>query len=91
MYREMTKAHAVLVLAAALALTTLEAGSASAEVRFGKNVRVGGHDVSDQTFNSRRRGLYVIHSGRPSRPGCRWVSNRDGSKTKICHLQRKSR
>jgi hypothetical protein len=62
---------------------------ASAEVRFGKNVRIGGHDVSNQTFNAKRRGLYVIHNRAPANPGCTWRSNADGSRTKVCHLQRK--
>lgn len=62
---------------------------ASAEVRFGKNVRIGGHDVSNQTFTKKRRGLYIIYGKKPPRPGCSWRSNGDGSKTKVCHLQRK--
>jgi hypothetical protein len=85
----MIKSFAVFALLGGLVFVATQ--PAAAEVRFGKNVRVGGHDVSGQTFNSRRRGLYVIHSGRPARPGCRWVNNRDGSKTKVCHLQRKRR
>lgn len=32
---------------------------AYAEVRFGKNVRVGGHDFSNQTFNSKRRERFI--------------------------------
>lgn len=64
---------------------------ANAEVRFGKNVRIGGHDVSNQKFNRKRRGVYKIYNGKPKRPGCRWRKNSDGSKTKICHLQRKRR
>ncbi len=63
---------------------------AEAEVRFGKNVRIGGHDVSNQTFNKNRRGLYVIHEKSPLNPGCAWRSNADGSRTKVCHLKRKS-
>ena len=63
---------------------------ASAEVRFGKNVRIGGHDVSNQTFNKDRRGLYIIYDKTPPNAGCSWRSNADGSKTKVCHLQRKS-
>jgi hypothetical protein len=62
---------------------------ATAEVRFGKNVRIGGHDVSNQTFNSRRRGEYYIYKNNPPNPGCHWRRNGDGSKTKVCHLKRK--
>ncbi len=64
---------------------------AQAEVRFGKNVRIGGHDVSNQTFNKKRRAKYYIYKNKPKNAGCRWKRNRDGSKTKICHLQRKKR
>lgn len=62
---------------------------AHAEVRFGKNVFIGGHDVSHQTFNRQRRGEYYLYEGRPAHPGCAWRSNVDGSRTKVCHLQRK--
>ena len=65
------------------------ASPVSAEVRFGKNVRIGGNDVSHQTFTSNRRGLYIIHKNTPPNPGCRWRNNGDGSKTKVCHLERK--
>jgi hypothetical protein len=65
--------------------------ASTAEVRFGKNVRIGGHDVSNQTFNSKRRGEFYIYNSTPRNPGCRWRSNRDGSRTKVCHLKRKRR
>ncbi len=68
---------------------TLVITPAAAEVRFGNNVRIGGHDVSGQTFNSQRRGLYIIHDKKPANEGCTWRRNRDGSQTKICHVQRK--
>ncbi len=62
---------------------------AAAEVRFGKNVRIGGHDVSNQTFDSKRRGEFYIYNMTPRNEGCRWRSNDDGSRTKVCHLKRK--
>lgn len=62
---------------------------AAAEVRLGRNVRIGGHDASNQTFNRQRRGEYHIHQGRPAREGCHWRANGDGSRTKVCHLQRR--
>jgi hypothetical protein len=65
------------------------AAPAFAEVRFGKNVRIGGHDVSNQTFNSKRRGEYYIYNTTPPNEGCHWRSNGDGSRTKVCHLKRK--
>jgi hypothetical protein len=75
------------VLTCAIILTS--AIPASAEVRFGKNVRIGGHDVSNQTFTKRRRGVFYIYENSPPKPGCRWHNNGDGSKTKVCHLKRK--
>ncbi len=63
--------------------------TARSEVRFGKNVRIGGHDVSNQIFNKKRRAKYYIYKNKSKNPGCRWKRNRDGSKTKICHLKRK--
>lgn len=71
--------------------STLAAAPAMADVRFGKNVRIGGHDVSNQTFNSKRRGAYYIYNKTPANEGCSWRSNGDGSRTKVCHLKRKGR
>jgi len=64
---------------------------ASAEVRFGRGVRVGGHDVSNQTFTRQRRGEFNIYNATPPNAGCRWRANRDGSRTKVCNLKRKAR
>jgi hypothetical protein len=60
-----------------------------AEVRLGNNVFIGGHNASNQTFTSQRRGEYYLYQGRPAHPGCAWRDNRDGSRTKVCHLQSK--
>lgn len=67
----------------------LSAASASAEVRFGKNVRVGGHDFSNQTFNKKRRGRIYIYEGKPKNEGCTWKRGKNGERVKVCHLQRK--
>ena len=64
---------------------------ASATVRFGKNVRIGGNDVSNQTFNKKRRGEFNIYNSKPRNAGCRWRANSDGSRTKVCNLKRKIR
>jgi hypothetical protein len=72
----------------ALALPLAVAGPAAAEVRFGNNVRIGGHDVSNQRFDHRNRGVYHIHEGRPRNPGCTWRSDGRGGRVKVCHLQR---
>ncbi|MGX1788752.1 hypothetical protein ACWIGM_18540 [Bosea sp. NPDC055332] len=71
-----------------LALPVAVAGPAAAEVRFGNNVRIGGHDVSNQRFDRRNRGVYHIHEGRPRNPGCTWRSDGRGRRVKVCHLQR---
>ena len=44
---------------------------ALADVHFGKNVRIGGSDVSNQTFTKKRRGLYFIYNQAPPHPGQR--------------------
>lgn len=74
------------VLAAAVAAC---AAPAFAEVRFGNNVRIGGHDVSNQTFTKEKRGKFIIHETEPKNAGCVWQKNRDGSRTKVCNLKRK--
>lgn len=81
--------HLLLSSTLALAVGLFGNFASKAEVRFGDNVFIGGHDVSHQTFNSQRRGEYYIHEGKPAHPGCAWRSNSDGSRTKICHLQRR--
>jgi hypothetical protein len=78
----------VYLIAVVISSVVLVAAPAIAEVRFGKNVRIGGHDVSNQTFNSKRRGEYYIYNKTPPNEGCRWRPNGDGSRTKVCHLKR---
>ncbi|PPD44587.1 MAG: hypothetical protein CTY15_06470 [Methylocystis sp.] len=75
------------VIAVFAALTQV----AFAEVRFGKDVFIGGHDASNQTFNSQRRGEYYLYNGKPPHEGCAWRANGDGSRTKVCHLQSRRR
>ncbi len=77
----------LLALAAAI-LSLAVAGPAAAEVRFGNNVRIGGHDASNQRFDRRNRGVYHIYEGRPRKAGCAWRSDGRGWRVKICHLQR---
>ena len=77
-----------LLALAALALSLAVAAPAAAEVRFGNNVRIGGHDASNQRFDRRNRGVYHIYEGRPRNPGCAWRSDGRGGRVKVCHLQR---
>ena len=79
--------HMAVLVAGATAATA--SFSAHAEVHFGNNVFIGGHNVSNQTFTQKRRGEYHIHEGQPAHPGCAWRSNGDGSRTKVCDLQRR--
>lgn len=78
---------------AAMCLLPLLAMPASAEVRFGKNVRVGGHDFSNRTFNKNRNAVIHLHNNKPRNAGCQWVIHRDakgrptGRKTQVCNLQ----
>ena len=64
----MPRAVRLLILAAAC----LAASPAAAEVRFGPDVRIGGHDFS----NRRYRSVHVEQARRlPGQPGCRHVRN----------------
>ncbi len=81
----------ILFISTVSVTTLLMAGMGAAEVRLGKNVRIGGHDASNQTFNRKNKGRYYIYKGKPKKAGCRWRKNRDGTRTKICHLQRKKK
>ena len=83
--------HIVLALAGMAILLLNMPKPAAAEVRFGRNVRIGGHDVSNQTFNRQRRGEFNIYNTTPPNAGCRWRANSDGSRTKVCNLKRKTR
>lgn len=81
-------------LFAALALTctvlaATPAPVAASEVRFGKNVRVGGHDFSNQTFDSKHRARIYLYDRKPRRERCVWRKDGRGGRVKICHLQRK--
>ena len=60
---------------------------ARAEVRLGNNVRIGGHDFSNQTYGPGRNAVIHLHDQAPRHAGCRWVVHRDGSRTKVCHLK----
>ena len=71
------------------AMVVLPAFGAAGEVRIGKGVRIGGHDVAPQVFTRERNGVFYIYEDNPKNPGCRWRDNGDGTKSRICHLKRK--
>ncbi|MBB3611080.1 hypothetical protein [Rhizobium sp. BK602] len=79
---------AAVLLALGLLATTF-APVAAGEVRLGKNVHIGGHDFSNQTFNSKRRARIYIYDRKPRKEGCMWRKDGRGGRVKICHLQRK--
>ncbi|AYG67330.1 MULTISPECIES: hypothetical protein [unclassified Rhizobium] len=74
---------ALVVLVAALAPAT------AGEVRLGKNVRIGGHDFSNQTFDSKHRARIYLYNEKPRKEGCVWRKDGHGGRVKVCHLQRK--
>ena len=70
-------------------LATALAIPAAADVHFGRNVRIGGHDFSNQHFDRKHRGLVYLYEGQPRNPGCRWHSNGHGGRVKVCHLRQR--
>lgn len=75
------------VLAAAALVLLAAAEPASAEVRFGQGVRIGGHDFSNQRYDRRRR-LHVRLYDRPVRgEGCVWRADGRGGRVKVCRLR----
>ncbi|WP_112721445.1 MULTISPECIES: hypothetical protein [unclassified Rhizobium] len=74
---------AIVVLAAAVVPAT------AGEVRFGKNVRIGGHDFSNQTFDNKHQARIYLYKGKPPNEGCIWRKDSHGARVKVCHLQRK--
>jgi hypothetical protein len=65
----------------------LLAPAARAEIVFGGNVHIGGHDVSHQRFDRNHRGEFYLYNRRPHHPGCYVRRNDDGSHTKVCRYQ----
>lgn len=85
-FRRLAAAVTFVLAIAGASLALLSA--ASAEVRFGRNVRVGGHDFSNQSFNRKRRAEIHLYDRAPSRSGCVWRSDGRGGRVKTCHLRR---
>ncbi len=81
-------ATAAFLLSTAVGWNVALSSGASAEVRFGRNVRVGGHDFSNQSFNRKRRAEIYLYDRAPARSGCVWRSDGRGGKVKTCHLRR---
>jgi hypothetical protein len=60
---------------------------AVATVHFGNGVRVGGHDFSNQTFDSKHRAKIYLYDRTPKHEGCAWHSDGHGGQVKVCHLR----
>ena len=69
-------------------LAVASTGPSRAEVRLGRNVFVGGHDFSHQTFDAERRAVVHLYDRTPLAEGCVWRSDGDGHRVKVCHLRR---
>ena len=75
----------------ALAMLAAMPATGSAEVRFGNNVRIGGHDFSNRTYRSVR---IERTKKRPPWNGCRilkrgtvFEGRRLKSRTEVCYLK----
>lgn len=87
----MRTAAALLAVFLALPLAFVTPSLVQAEVRFGKNVRIGGHDFS----NRRYRGVHIEQTNkRPPWYGCRifkpgstYQGKRIATRTEICNLK----
>lgn len=84
----------ILALACLAATGALLVEPAAAEVRLGRDVRIGGHDFSNQTYGPKRRAVIHLHRGAPRPEGCRWHpagamvdGRRLTARTRICHLR----
>lgn len=76
-----------IIIASALAAGVALCGSALGAVRFGKNVYVGGHDFSNQTFDRKHRAEVHLYDNQPKNAGCRWQADRSGGRVKFCRLR----
>lgn len=83
-----TNAFGLIIIASSTVLFAATHIPTSAEVRLGNNVRIGGHDFSNQTFNSKHRAVIRLYDHTPRNAGCVWRSDRRGGKVKVCNLRR---
>ncbi len=86
--RELTKAKRLPVILAGIFLFALKCLPATAEVRFGRNVYIGGHDFSHQRYDRKHRAVIRLYDRRLRREGCASRSDGRGGRIKICHLRK---
>ena len=79
---------AILLAGAAL---ILGGAPASAEVRFGNHVFIGGHDFSHQTYSRRHRAVITLYDRPIRNQGCVIRADGHGGTLKRCRLRRVSR
>lgn len=60
---------------------------AAAEVRFGNNVFIGGHDFSHQSFGPRHRAVVTLYDHPIRGAGCVTRADGRGGTVKRCRLQ----
>lgn len=87
------QSRAIASAAALLVVLGCVLGSATpvlSEVRFGSNVRVGGHDFSNRTYDRKNRAVIHLYDRAPRNPGCTWRADGRGGRVQVCHLRRKS-
>ncbi len=82
MTRSLVRPLALLLLAA-----WGTASPAGAVVRFGRNVFIGGHDFSHQTYDRKHRAVIHLYDYTPRNAGCVWHADRHGGRVKVCHLR----
>ena len=82
----MTMRYRFFAALVAACLAVVVTAPAFAEVRFGRNVYVGGHDFSGQRFDRRHRGVVYLYARQPRNPGCRTRADGAGGWVKVCHL-----
>lgn len=63
------------------------ASSAFCEVRFDKNVIIGGRDFSRQTFDRKRCAEAHLYDSQPKNAGRHWRMEASGGRVKVCRLQ----
>jgi hypothetical protein len=76
----------IFTIGAAMAIS-VSCAAAIGEVRFGSNVFVGGHDFSNQTFDTKHRAEVHLYDRQPKNAGCRWQADASNGRVKLCRLQ----
>ncbi|MGA8169300.1 MAG: hypothetical protein WB816_00445 [Methylocystis sp.] len=79
--------HCFIAALVAACLAGAISAPAFAEVRFGRNVYIGGHDFSGQRFDRRHRAEIYLYTRQPKNSGCGTRADGRGGWVKVCHLR----